>query len=72
MAKQRKPGPWHETKREVCTDTRSGETIYEVREQRILPGGYVETKANVKRWERAIAPPTHATAEQPLRELSQA
>jgi hypothetical protein len=55
MKKQRKPGPWFESKREVGTDTQSGETIYEVREQRILPGGYVETKPNVKRLVRSKA-----------------
>jgi hypothetical protein len=48
----RKPGPWYETHKAVGTDTQTGETIYEVRKQRILPGGYFETGNRVIRWER--------------------
>lgn len=52
MTKTRKPGPWHEIKREIGRDAKTDEAIYEVREQRFLPGGYTETRNTAKRFER--------------------
>jgi hypothetical protein len=50
--RKQKPGPWYETRKALGTDAQTGETIYLVRKQRILPGGYIETEHRVTRWER--------------------
>ncbi len=52
----RKTTPWHEVRRAVGEDAQTGETIYEVREERTLSTGMTETRQAVKRWERSETP----------------
>jgi hypothetical protein len=47
----KRPGPWHEIRTAVGRDEAAGKTIYEVRRERRLPGGYYEQQKTVIRYE---------------------
>jgi hypothetical protein len=50
--KPRLPTKWREVRVAIGTDARTGQTIYEVREERRLSNGMTETRRAVKRYEK--------------------
>jgi hypothetical protein len=49
--KNDRPGQWYEVRTAVGRDEAAGKTIYEVKRERRLPGGYYEQQKTVIRYE---------------------